>query len=40
MMLVLFFVLPGRCLNSSTTRLTRIAAAGLAQDDSPPQIPG
>ena len=30
----------GRCFHLSTTRLTLVAAAVLAQDDAPPQVAG
>jgi hypothetical protein len=40
MSMVVVSVLPGRGFDLSTTRLTRIAAAGLAQYDAPPQIAG
>jgi hypothetical protein len=39
-MIMVVCVLPGRGINLSTTRFTMIAAAGLAEYDSPPQIAG
>jgi hypothetical protein len=40
MIVVVVFVLTGRGIDLSTTWLTMIAAAGLAEYDSPPQIAG
>jgi hypothetical protein len=37
-MIMVISVLTGRGINISTTRLTRISAAGLAEYDPPPQI--
>jgi len=39
-MIMVVSVLTGRGINFSTTRLTMISAAGLAEYDSPPQIAG
>jgi hypothetical protein len=40
MIMVAVSVLTGRGIDLSTSRLTMIAAAGLAEYDTPPQIPG
>jgi hypothetical protein len=40
MIMVVVSVLTGRGIDLSTTWLTMIAAAGLAEYDSPPQISG
>jgi hypothetical protein len=40
MIMLLISVLTGGGIDLSTTRLTMIAAAGLAKYDSPPQIGG
>jgi len=39
-MIIMVFVLTGRGIDLSTTWLTMITAAGLAEYDSPPQIAG
>jgi hypothetical protein len=40
MIMVVVYVPTGRGIDLSTPRLTMIAAAGLAEYDSPPQVAG